>query len=368
MPEQTAHGAPPETNGKGRVSFSDVARAHFEWDMSNDTGAREAFEEKLDAFEAQTGEVIDAYWCRTDASAVALTRVEPERRSGVRRLLRRNQPTQYRLFRLSDWVTGEAGQIPDLLHECDVLAIKAAHGLDGTPQAVVMRWLLAVEAHTLGFIERHRNRPPGRLETTEFVARQTAKLRKIEDYYHWAGERRGRLFYMEGMLFLGVVLLLLAGAASAGVFELFGVLDLESNAVREFYACAAAGAAGALVSVLMRMAGRRGGFTIDHELGRWGVTILGGYRPLLGSISGIVVYFLVQTPLVPVESGAQTLPFHVVIAFLAGFSERWTQVVLDGAMRTVGEPGAAAGEVPDRTTPAATANGGAAPGDDAPRA
>jgi hypothetical protein len=30
------------------------------------------------------------------------------------------------------------------------------------------------------------------------------------------------------------------------------------------------------------------------------------------------------------------LPLFVVAAFLAGFSERWTRMVLSGAMRTIG--------------------------------
>jgi hypothetical protein len=40
---------------------------------------------------------------------------------------------------------------------------------------------------------------------------------------------------------------------------------------------------------------------------------------------------------IPIERDALTLPFYVVVAFLAGFSERWTRLVLSGAMRTIGE-------------------------------
>ena len=72
--------------------------------------------------------------------------------------------------------------------------------------------------------------------------------------------------------------------------------------------------------------------------------LVGAYRPLIGSVSGIVVYFLVQTPLMPLEESALTLPFFVVVAFLAGFSERWTRMVLSGAMRTIGGNDAASDE------------------------
>jgi hypothetical protein len=337
MPEETAHGSTSETNGKGRVSFSDVARAHFDWDRGNGDAARGKFESKLAAFETDAGEIVDAYWCRKDASAVALTRRDPVRPAGLRRALPHQHDPEYRLYRVSDWVTAGTREIPDLLHECDILAIKAAHALEGTPRAVVMQWLIAVETHVLGFIERHRESPPEDAEVSSFAARERAELRKIEDYYQRAGEKRGRLHYTEGMLGLGVALLLVAALATAAALALFGVLDLGSRGVREFYACGAAGGMGAVVSVLMRMAGRRGGFVIDHELGRLGVTMLGAYRPLVGSVSGIVVYFLVQTTLVPIDPFARSFAFYVVVAFLAGFSERWTKVVMSGAMRTIAD-------------------------------
>jgi hypothetical protein len=83
------------------------------------------------------------------------------------------------------------------------------------------------------------------------------------------------------------------------------------------------------------MGGYRGGFNIDHELGSAGVRRLGAMRPLIGAISGVAVSLLVQTSLVPIRQRALTFEFYVIAAFLAGFSERWTKVVLDGAMRTI---------------------------------
>jgi hypothetical protein len=87
--------------------------------------------------------------------------------------------------------------------------------------------------------------------------------------------------------------------------------------------------------VLIRMSGRGGGFTIDHELGSVGVRRLGAFRPLIGAVSGVIVSFLVQTSLVPIDKQSLSIEFYVVVAFLAGFSERWTKVVLAGAMRTI---------------------------------
>ena len=106
------------------------------------------------------------------------------------------------------------------------------------------------------------------------------ELNKIEDYYQAAGDKRARLHYVAGMIFLGMFAAALAALASAGILWLFGLLDLDSSGVRRFYACMGAGAVGAVVSVLIRMSGRGGGFTIDHELGSVGVRRLGAFRPL----------------------------------------------------------------------------------------
>lgn len=331
MPEPTVPGSTATTNGHSRVSFSDVVRAHHEWDTNVGGAAAESvhhrYRDLLASFESTTGEIVDAYWCRRAASGVALTR-----REVAKGLLGRRQKLEYRLHRVSDWVVEDMHEIADLLHDCDILAIKAANCLESVPRDVVMQWLLLVESHLLGFIERARTTPPGRAETSRFAASERAELQRIEEYYFRAGEKRARLRYTEGMLGLGVALLFIVVVATAGFLSLFGVA-LDSDGVPEFYAAVAAGGIGAVISVLMRMGGR-GTFAIDHELPRREVILVGAYRPLIGSVSGVVVYSLLQTGLIPLDFEL-SMPLFVVAAFLAGFSERWTRMVLSGAMRTI---------------------------------
>jgi hypothetical protein len=336
MSEETAHGTSAKNGRNGHISFSELVRAHFEWDASANgeraDEVRERFRGLLEEFQHAAGQIVDAYWCRKEASAVALTRRERETRGR----LRRRRKLEYRLHRVSDWVTGGTHELADLLHDCDILAIKASHGLEGVPRAVVMQWLLLVESHLLSFIERHRDTPPSARTAARFAASERAELRRIEEYTFRSGEKRAKLHYVEGMLGLGVALLVVLSLVTAGVLALFGGLDLDSSANQEFYASAAAGGFGAVISVLMRMS-RPGGFAIDQELSRWEVTLFGAYRPLIGSVSGIIVYFLFQTPLIPFEQSELTLPFFVVVSFLAGFSERWTTMMLSGALRTVAD-------------------------------
>jgi hypothetical protein len=364
------------------ISFSEVARAHYRWDVEEDKHAaaseeaRKAFEDALARFEGQAeGRVVEDYWCQKQASGVALVQIEsgPAGRSRrVLKWLRLWYPVpEYRLYRETDWVTVDLPKLANLLHDCDVLAIKARWGLEGIHLAVVIPWLMAVEAHILGFIERDYRRrealrgvsassatvlPPevvepqtdadkARRERQEaereknaerFYADRLRELNRIEDYYQQAGAKRARLHFVTGMVIFGIPVVALAALVSAGALAVFSLLDLEAPGVRRFYACMAAGAIGAIVSVLIRMSGRRGGFTIDHELGSAGVRRLGAFRPLIGAVSGVVISLLVQTTLVPIKQGTLTIEFYVIVAFLAGFSERWTKVVLEGAMRTIG--------------------------------
>ena len=379
---------PNQSNGSGspdapaaRTSFSDVARAHWHWDVELDGAvaserieARQAFEALLADFErtevereeVERGRLADDYWCQHEASGVALAEIwrhgdalPPHRR--ILKWLRLWHPIpEYRIYRQTDWVTVEYPELANLLHECDVLAVKAHWGLEGIYQAVVLPWLMSVEKHVLGFIESaYRQRSadgatqPGQQPILlpvavrkerekaqrDFCREIQKELSRIEDYYQRAGEKQARLHYLAGMVLFGIFIVAIAALASAGALAAFHLLDLHHGGVRRFYACMAAGAVGAIVSVLIRMGGYRGGFNIDHELGSAGVRRLGSMRPLIGAISGVAVSLIVQTSLVPIRHTALTFEFYVIAAFLAGFSERWTKVVLDGAMRTIGKVG-----------------------------
>lgn len=335
------------TNVKERVSFSEVVRVHFRWAQRFHNGKQgvEPLKDELDAarekFEQQEGRIVNAYWCTTEASAVALTArwPKPQKRSRLRRREKPREPV-LQLHRVTDWITVDFLPIAELLHHCDTLAIKVEAVLEGTAHRVAMRWLLAVEENLLGFVERARrastdgNGRFGRRDFDRFIAKQRKEILQIEDYYDRAGEKRARQIYVLGML-LGLASLLPICAGAAGLLSVFHVLDLHATGVRTFFACIAAGALGAIVSVLSRMSGRRGGFIVDYEIGRGGIQRLGAYRPLIGAIFGVALYFLAKTTLLHLEQGVKTFAFFVVLAFLAGFSERWAQVVLGGAEQTV---------------------------------
>ena len=176
-------------------------------------------------------------------------------------------------------------------------------------------------------------------ELQAFVVCERAELEQIEAYINGSGERAARIYYIQGML-LGIVPLLALGFLAAFLISLFDALDVHDEGIRAFFGCAVAGAAGAIVSVLSRMGSRKDNFAIDHEIPRRGLYVLGSYRPIVGAIFGVAMYFLVSTPLLQIEQETKSFAFYVTVAFLAGFSERWTRVILDGAQSVIGGEGA----------------------------
>jgi hypothetical protein len=70
----------------------------------------------------------------------------------------------------------------------------------------------------------------------------------------------------------------------------------------------------------------------------------GALRPLLGGLSGIVAYVLLQAGIVPIDQpdGAAGTNFVIALAIVAGFSERWARGILAGTEeRLHGQPAAA---------------------------
>src|SRR5207237_5608845 len=105
---------------------------------------------------------------------------------------------EVRLHRVTDWVTKNAEPIAELLHECDLLAIRAGEILRGTSERIALQWIYSVQEHVLGFIERTDRRDAAK--ERDLVASQRRELSRIEQYYLRAGAKTGRIVYVSGML------------------------------------------------------------------------------------------------------------------------------------------------------------------------
>jgi hypothetical protein len=326
--------------------------------------ARTEYEEALIRFEESAGRITNAYWCVVAPSAVALTEGKSDR---VLRWLWKTEP-EMRLYRESDWLTNAYPDISILLHHCDTIALKASAVLRGTAKRIALESAFTEEKFLLAAAEERRRREErdvgegkadgSRTKSRGNGSRSNGKgpsphdravsharhvLVELEKYYDRAGNRAARIVYFWGMVAGVAVALALAAFFAFLVHLSFLEVDVDQTGVRSFFVCYAAGALGAVVSVLIRMR-RDDGFSLDYEVGRSQSFRLGSFRPFLGAIFGLLIYFALESGLLQIavpDSNAATdatdvsLYFLAFIAFVAGFSERLAHVVLGTAERTV---------------------------------
>jgi hypothetical protein len=75
-------------------------------------------------------------------------------------------------------------------------------------------------------------------------------------------------------------------------------------------------------------------------VGRPSLRRIGSFRPIIGAVFGVVVYFALKSDLITLKtSSGQTDYFYATIAFVAGFSERRARILLGGAERMLGGSG-----------------------------
>jgi hypothetical protein len=302
------------------------------------------YEDAVSQFQRSEGRIIRAYWCATEASAVALT----ERKSWLGRL------TWWRvgsieLHRVTEWVTEDAPQVAELLHSGDTLAIRINRVLTAVPRRIAMEWVFSEQSYLLGYVERTGGHPPRRsLRST--IARHRAEIDRLERYYDRAANKAARIRYFGGML-LGLAVVAGLGALIPFAVDAFGHIDLSSTSMRRFYACFVAGALGAIVSVMTRMR-QADGVPLDYEVGELLIVLLGAFRPFLGTIFGVLAYAAIVSkflPITPPGGGIQFF-YYALFAFAAGFSERFAHVILGSADLTVAKATRSA-EQPEQAPP-----------------
>lgn len=319
----------------GGAFFADLVRAHYAWERALADGTDpasvaelgRAYDDVLREFEAVEGRILDSYWCVRRPSAVAVTERKQTRKD------RLFGEQEIRLHRLSNWLMPRSAQkLDQLLHECDEFAIKSEEILRGAPKRIALRSVYEVQSSVLAFLERTAGRPSP-AEVDEFVASARKGMHGAHECYTNAADKVARMVYVSGLCAGVAGVLPLALLAAVGLW-IFGVLNLASHGTQAFFACLTAGALGAFVSVLSRMSSPAK-FDIDPQVGRRAIFYLGAYRPLVGAIFGLAIYFLFKSSLLEVQPKKAFATF-VVGAFLGGFSERFLKVMLSSAEQSAG--------------------------------
>jgi hypothetical protein len=318
------------------VAFPELVWAHYvrqralHEDGEQHGAAEDEFRAQLERFVVEQGTIINAYWCTSEASAVAITEKRGEKVFGLPFWRRK---TNIRFHGATDWATRDAPEISHALHTCETLAIRVSEVLSGTAERIAMQWVLAVAGYLLSVVDGEKK--TNRQEVVRAANRARAELAQVEKYYDRAGEKTGRLVYFWGML-IGVGVLIACAVPGLLIYDLLG--DYNTESARTFFVCYTLGAVGAIVSVMMRMATTTGKGFVDYEVGRPSLRRVGTFRPLIGAVFGVIVYFALKSGLIQLQPGdeSQSAYFYATLAFIAGFSERRARILLGGAERVLG--------------------------------
>ena len=298
------------------TTFSELVYTHFDWWQALRAGtlseaAANQYRAARAGFEQRHGEIVSAYWCSHVESAVALTHKQ-------RRLPWASPISTF--HRESDWATQEAPEIAAELHRCDELAVRAKTVLTGVRQVICMQLVMACAAHLLSLVDARVTHDVKK--NAEALERECKALTRAETYYKDAANGQAQVAYFVGMAAVAAVL----GIGAA----IWLVIDWSAPV-----AALVAGSLGAVVSVIQRI--NQGKFSLEYDSGRLYAMFLGGLRPLIGGAFALVLSFaftggLLSLPLAADESDAHRKLALLVVAFLAGFSERWAQDTLAAAM------------------------------------
>ena len=313
-----------------RVTFPDLVRIHFRWRQAvryESTASDEErakldreYHEALDIFEDEHGKLLNAYWCADVESAVALTAGKPN--SGwLRRLL----SVAPRFHRVSDWATKDEPDIARALHHCDELSIRAGEVLRGRSRRIAVQLVMTSACHLLSLVDARGENSAHAHKAA--VAAELRELAAVGRSYRQSANGDAQLVYFAGMA---------VGIAALGLLYLAAgsILDREGVDAETIVGCLVAGALGAVVSVIARV--NSGSFALDEDIARGYTLFLGSLRPWIGSIFGLLIYFAVTSNFVQIfevpDDATEAFYFFCVLAFAAGFSERWAQDTLTGGL------------------------------------
>jgi hypothetical protein len=321
--------APAETE---TVSFAELVWAHHQRQekevYAGERGGEwhEEYARRLKLFCARHGEIVDAYWCRYEASGVALTE-RPQPRRPTNLFARRD--TIMSLHTATDWRTADAPASATTLHRWQTAAIKAREILRDTSERIALHRIFGASTRLLAFVDQRRDDARiGDADLAAALREHARELAQVDEYYRRAGANAARLVYFRGMMWGTALLAALVGGGFLLTWSL-GWVDPAHEPTYTLLVAIAMGAAGAILSVMTRMA--RDGFRLEFEVGRKSIRYLGGIRPWIGALSALAVYLALKSNLVEFlqASGQKGIYFYATIGFVSGFSERRAKVLLN---------------------------------------
>jgi hypothetical protein len=313
---ETELSVPADDDAGETPSFPELVYAHFDWWRQTQKRAllpetKLHYDRVRAGFQAAHGDIVRAYWCSHIESAVVLTEKKSKYPWGS---------PQCGFHRESDWATQDWPDIAKELHRCDELAVKAKSVLTGVRQRICLNLVMASATHLMSVVDK-RTKSTDPAASAKTLADEQRAITAIDKYYREAANGQAQIVYFAGMASVALLVALISTIWLAISWSIP-------------VAALVAGSVGAVVSVTQRI--NAGHFELDYDVGRPYAFFLGGLRPLIGGAFAVVLSFafrggLLNLPVDSANKGDHRLAL-LVVAFLAGFSERWAQDTLAAAV------------------------------------
>lgn len=325
-------------NAPPRLKFGDVARIRYQLDEARRRGTDDQaalgdeYEAALTRFEDAHGEIVNAYWCTKAEGAIALTAGRPL--SGWQDRLVSPAP---QLHHHTDWASRDAPDIARALDRCYEMALRATEVLRGGARRIMIALSMRSACRLMMLLDSSH----GQHETdrSDALAEEQRAIAQLDGDYREFVDGDQKLVYVCGIaVSIAALALLFLSAGSIAVTESTSSAGLRED-VEAIVASLIAGAVGGAVSVLARLNSGTLNLNFEFPFSRGWTLFLGALRPFVGSIFGVLAFFMltsgfVEIFAVPDRGTNERFYFLTVIAFAAGFTERWAQDTLTGGLGT----------------------------------
>jgi hypothetical protein len=236
------------------------------------------------------------------------------------------------------------------LYEGDNLAHRCEEVLRGSTQRIALNRVFGAMSSLLSAVEANASAPDSspyeddaevrREAISDAIALYQCDIASATDYYRQSAARSALIFYFWGMVIGVCVIAVLTTAIVVlvnALLDRYGVGVATDPYVRVI-GTVSAGALGAIVSVMWRMSS--GAFRGDFEAGSGHLRMLGAFRPFIGGVFGLALYFALEAGFLQPLRAGESFYFFAFMAFIGGFSERFAPDVFGRAAGAV-QPAAA---------------------------
>ncbi|HEX2053122.1 MAG TPA: hypothetical protein VHJ78_05260 [Actinomycetota bacterium] len=318
----------------GRVSLDQLIEARLGATAPTETAPARAvhpsyFPRLLQVYVKEHGSIEESYFCKRIRGAAILTQSERKKSFG-----RKEVTLRIHLRYPPEAVVRVTPDFEEALWKCMALSKKATQLLRTQNSRMLHKVMHSTVVYLLSVLDSVEGESDEKKtqKTQQAVNQAHSELDEAQRQYRQCASWGAQLAYSKGLL-LGMLFLMALGAAvTLGVWAL-GDGRLAYPVLQHLLLCLLAGGLGAIVSVMYRMTS--GKLRPNHYTEHKSLGMLASFRPVIGAIFATAIYVLIWGGFLTMKPPDASNAYYFVagVAFLSGFSERFAQVSLAGAMK-----------------------------------